>query len=97
MKKSLRIQIEEWVENNKSVMTDVMLGKREKTEFKPQTSRMNEARVTDRNTYVCPKCNRAWEYLLANSGTGYNKGITLYSKNVSKYKKQRKICNTCIG
>ena len=60
MKKSLRIQIEEWIGNNEGIMTDVMLGKREKTEFIPQSSRVHESRITDRNTYVCPKCNRSF-------------------------------------
>ena len=94
--------IANWIENDDSIMADVMLGRKEKTNFSTQSPkyskrhlRIHEARVADKNAFVCPECNRAWEYMLANSGTGQNKSITLYSKNIVKYKKQRKICNHC--
>jgi len=87
--------IADWIEIDNSVMADVMLGRKESTEFASQSSRKHEARMADKNAFVCPECDRAWEYMLVNSGTGQNKSITLYSKNIVKYKKQRKICNHC--
>ena len=43
------------------------------------------------------KCNRGWEFLITATGSNRPKHkITLYSKNITKFRKKRKICFNCV-
>lgn len=57
----------------------------------------SDSRATDRMTFICPKCNRGWEFLITATGSNRPKHkITLYSKNITKFRKKRKICFNCV-
>ena len=59
--------------------------------------RSSDSRATDRMTFVCPNCDRGWEFLITATGSHRPKHkITLYSTNITKFRKERKICFNCV-
>ena len=43
----------------------------------------SDSRATDKMTFICPKCNRGWEFLIKPSkGTGTQKILQSLEKNV---------------
>ena len=68
-----------YMNDDGSVLASVMLGNdfsmRGKNKFHNQNT--SDGKITDKRQFVCPKCNRGWEYLLEVSGSG-GRGRTLY-------------------
>tara|TARA_R100000781_G_scaffold106407_1_gene70435 strand:- start:310 stop:636 length:327 start_codon:yes stop_codon:yes gene_type:complete len=86
-----------WLDDDGSVLAGVILGLYNSSEpNKANDRKINDGRVTDKRTFVCPKCDRGWEFVIHSTGSSYASCI-LYSKNIVKYKKQRKICRNCKG
>ncbi|GEM_PF-4610155 len=88
-----------YMDDDGSVIAGVILGlycssKEPKKEGERLT---NDGRVTDKRTFICPKCDRGWEFVLHSAGSGSYSGCVLYSKNITRYKKQRKLCSNCKG
>ena len=80
-----------------SVIGMIITGHRQKKPLKSHNRhQMRDGKTTDRKTYVCPKCYRAWENLVTSSGTTRCYDTVLYSTNITKYKKQRKLCKSCL-
>ena len=84
-------------EDDGSVLAHVMLGIKNSTPPKKHKEySRKDGQVADNRIYVCPKCERGWEHLICSTGAERIKDTILYSTNIVKYKKQRKICKNCL-
>jgi protein-arginine kinase activator protein McsA len=84
-------------EDDGSVIGGIMAGYQNREPLKMHhKNQMRDGKTTDSKTYVCPKCYRAWENLVTSSGTTRCYDTVLYSTNITKYKKQRKLCKSCL-
>ena len=88
------------IKNSNSILADIMKG-HSHSNYKGQNSKSawskkdkKEGRHVDKNTFVCPVCDKGWEYALTSNGYT-RKNTLLYSQNILKYKKKRKICRLC--
>ena len=89
-----------YMDDDGSVIAGVILGLYNSTSTEPNKAGervTNDGRVTDKRTFICPKCDRGWEFVLHSAGSGSYGGCVLYSKNITRYKKQRKLCKNCKG
>ena len=80
------------MDDDGSVIAGVILGLYNSTSTEPNKAGervTNDGRVTDKRTFICPKCDRGWEFVLHSAGSGSYGGCVLYSKNITRYRKQR--------
>ena len=85
-------------ENDGSLMSNIIFRKDDaKVHRKSKNFQSIDAKLTDNKTFICPECNMGWEFLLTNTGRVLvnSRHIVIYSKNITRYKKQRKICGNC--
>ena len=85
-------------ENDGSLMSNIIFRKNAaKVHRKSKNFQSIDAKLTDNKTFVCPECDMGWEFLITSAGgeTSGSRHIVIYSKNITRYKKQRKICGNC--
>lgn len=85
--------------NDGSLMSNIIFRKDEaKVHRKSKNFQSADAQLTDNKTFICPKCDMGWEHLITNRGRvpADARDIVIYSKNITRYKKQRKICGNCV-
>ena len=85
-------------ENDGSLISNIIIRKDDaKVHRKSKNFQSIDAKLTDNKTFICPKCNMGWEFLITNTGKvpANSRHIVIYSKNITRYKKQRKICGNC--
>ena len=85
-------------ENDGSLMSNIIFRKdAAKVHRKSKNFQSIDAKLTDNKTFICPECDMGWEFLITNTGRvpANSRHIVIYSKNITRYKKQRKICGNC--
>ena len=86
-------------ENDGSLMSNIIFRKdAAKVVRKSKNFQSIDSKLTDRKTFICPECDMGWEFLITNTGKvpANSRHIVIFSKNITRYKKQRKICSNCI-
>ena len=85
-------------EDDGSVLAHIMLGIQNNGQSPKRHTEYckNDGVITDKRVYVCPKCSRGWEFMLTSTGSQRTKTHVLYTSNVVKYGKQRKVCKSCL-
>ena len=85
-------------ENDGSLMSNIIFRKDEaKVHRKSKNFQSIDSKLTDSKTFIYPECDMGWEFLITNTGRVpiNSRHIVIYSENITRYKKQRKICGNC--
>ena len=87
--------------NDGSLMSEIIFRKNDTKVYVSNRKNNNfqnrDAKITDNKTFICPECDMGWEFLITNAGNVPKdlKRSIIYSENITRYKKQRKICGNC--